>query len=442
MRSNAGKRSKSGARRRCRRASRSCRARAGVGGAARRHGRAPRSAPGSTAFARDRSQNAGEDDAKRGMRRRRAPGRSTSRQAIARTTTDARLRPNADDDPAPVDEVEGVVDGVPVGPAPPESTTDERNGARDRPLPEPRDPASRHAATAPPQPGARRPLVDAAQPPRDVRPGIALDARAAAPRRRALRGAARRQAARRPPRRAPRGRPGGTATDVSARHHVAVPRDVGSDDRQRARERAREHHPEALAAERRRHERLGRRELRRQLVLAAGSRARRSRRPDTRRRVSSSRTASGSAPQIRSRGSCARVDLRPRAQEHLQPLSRLLAAGEDDRVLPPARLGVIRDQDAVRDDLVLARSQRAADARACSETAIRWSTRSIRKPQHVQSRSRIQPSSPRRVVVTTIGQSRAPARRRRASASSARADAARRSALAPAPGGSGRSSAG
>src|SRR5438552_1139890 len=47
-------------------------------------------------------------------------------------------------------------------------------------------------------------------------------------------------------------------------------------------------------------------------------------------------------------------ELRPRAQQDLEPLPRLLPAGEDDPVLAAARLRLRWDQDAVRDDLVLA----------------------------------------------------------------------------------------
>ena len=48
-------------------------------------------------------------------------------------------------------------------------------------------------------------------------------------------------------------------------------------------------------------------------------------------------------------------DLRPRAQQDLEALPRLLAAGEDDAVLAPARLDAVRDEHAVRNDLVVAR---------------------------------------------------------------------------------------
>ena len=52
---------------------------------------------------------------------------------------------------------------------------------------------------------------------------------------------------------------------------------------------------------------------------------------ETRSRVSSSRTASGSAPATRRRRPRAPVDLRPGPQEDVQPLARLLPAGERRR---------------------------------------------------------------------------------------------------------------
>ena len=80
------------------------------------------------------------------------------------------------------------------------------------------------------------------------------------------------------------------------------------------------------------------------------------------------------------------ADLRPGAEQHLQPLARLVAAGEDDRVLtlgrdPPRRGSARRSARPPR----APPSQRSAEARACSETAILWSTRSMRKPQTVHA---------------------------------------------------------
>ena len=98
--------------------------------------------------------------------------------------------------------------------------------------------------------------------------------------------------------------------------------------------------------------------------------------------MSRSRTASGSAPATREPEPGSPADLRPRAEQHVQTLARLLPPGEDDAVLAAAgwrRSGI---EHAVRDHLVLAR-QPARPATPCarSETAIRWSIRSMRKPQ-------------------------------------------------------------
>ena len=57
-------------------------------------------------------------------------------------------------------------------------------------------------------------------------------------------------------------------TDASGVKHLAVAGDVRRDDRQRAREGARQHHPEALLPERRRDERLRAEQRVRELVLA------------------------------------------------------------------------------------------------------------------------------------------------------------------------------
>ena len=62
-------------------------------------------------------------------------------------------------------------------------------------------------------------------------------------------------------------------------------------------------------------------------------------------------------------------------------------------VVAAARVGVRRDEHAVRDDLVVGRSVRGADSRACSETAMRWSSRSSRKPQRRACRA-VQRSAP------------------------------------------------
>ena len=74
---------------------------------------------------------------------------------------------------------------------------------------------------------------------------------------------------------------------------------------------------------------------------------------DSRSRAMSRRTASGSAPISRSRAPVRAVDLRPRPQQRREALARLLAADEDDGSLAAAGVGLRRDHDAVRDDLVV-----------------------------------------------------------------------------------------
>ncbi len=143
------------------------------------------------------------------------------------------------------------------------------------------------------------------------------------------------------------------------RHDVTVPRDVGRHDRRGTRERARQHHAEALAAERRRDERLRRQQLLGEPVLVeeaehldpvVGQPQARHQQPDAKRIGADHAQARARAP----------ADLRPRVQEHVQPLPRLVAAGEDEPVLASGRVRLLRDQHAVRDDLVVARIASAA----------------------------------------------------------------------------------
>src|SRR5581483_3370618 len=50
----------------------------------------------------------------------------------------------------------------------------------------------------------------------------------------------------------------------------------------------------------------------------------------------------------------ASADLRPRVQQDLEPLARLVPSGEDDSLLASGGICVRGDQHAVRNDLVLA----------------------------------------------------------------------------------------
>ena len=119
------------------------------------------------------------------------------------------------------------------------------------------------------------------------------------------------------------------------RQHLAVAGDVRRDDRKRARERPREHHAEALLPDRWRDERLRAEQRAGQLVLAeepddvdpvVGHAKPREEKP-YRQRIG----ARDGQPKPRPR-----ADLGPRPQQHLQPLPRLLAPGEDDPVLAAA----------------------------------------------------------------------------------------------------------
>ena len=80
---------------------------------------------------------------------------------------------------------------------------------------------------------------------------------------------------------------------------------------------------------------------------------------ETRSRLRRRRTASGSAPATVRRSPVRSSDLRPRSQQHLEALPRLLAAGEDDAVLALARRRRVRHEHAVRNHLVLARQPAA-----------------------------------------------------------------------------------
>ena len=134
------------------------------------------------------------------------------------------------------------------------------------------------------------------------------------------------------------------------RHDLTVALDVRRDDRRRARERARQHHPEALAAERRREERLGRAQEVGERVLreepddldpGVGHAEPGQQEPHGERVGARHDEPRAGAP----------VDLRPRAEKHVEPLARLVPPREDDGVLPARRVGLLGDEDAVRDDL-------------------------------------------------------------------------------------------
>ena len=138
------------------------------------------------------------------------------------------------------------------------------------------------------------------------------------------------------------------------RRHLAIPGNVRRDHGQGAGERTGQHHAEALAPERRRHERLRPRRADPSAPPGRGSRGCRCPSSGTRSRVSRSLTARGSAPQIWSRA----------------PLRRWISGQARSRTCSPFRVSCrpanvtvcsrprgidgVGDEDAVRDDLVVA----------------------------------------------------------------------------------------
>ena len=185
--------------------------------------------------------------------------------------------------------------------------------------------------------------------------------------------------------------------------HLSIAGDVRRDGGERARERAREHHAEALLPDRRRDERLAAQERVRELVLAQEA--------DDVDPVVGDAEPGEEEPNRERVGTCDRepepgaaMDLRPGAKQHLQALSRLLSPGEDDPVLAVAGRRRLRGRGRRSES---PRTRRAASDSATrfarSETAMRWSIRSMRKP-HTCTPYFIQPSSPDAWNVATIGQ--------------------------------------
>ena len=202
--------------------------------------------------------------------RERLPDRQPPRQRPEERRHDVEQK--REDDPAPDDDLERIEDASPLGPAPPEDV--EREDERDdsdsglRPARPPHAPA---------RASCRASLRDARSRSRRRRPPRA------ASRSRATRSARRRARAPLHPCAARRGSSSTSAHTASAsacgssggdgdgglgRQHLAVAGNVRRDRRERARERAREHHAEALLADRRRDERLRAEQRLRQLVLA------------------------------------------------------------------------------------------------------------------------------------------------------------------------------
>ena len=155
------------------------------------------------------------------------------------------------------------------------------------------------------------------------------------------------------------GSPGGTLRPVFARHDVAVSLDVGGDDRRRARECARS----APSRSSRRRATARPSPSRRAALPSAAPGGRKPRisipSDGVRSFAIRSLTASGSAPITRRRRAGPAVDLRPGAEQDRQALAGLLAPDEEDAVLAAGRVGLGRDQHAVRDHLVVARASTA-----------------------------------------------------------------------------------
>ena len=200
----------------------------------------------------------------------------------------------------------------------------------------------------------------------------------------------------------------------------------------RAGECAREHHAEALAAERRSDEQPSRvSSSSRKGRPGRGSRATSIPSSDTRSASGAAARDSGSAPTMRSRRAGRRWISGQARSSTGSPLRGSCRPTNTMRCSRPPGSASSRDEDAVRDDLVVAREPALADSRAISETAIRRSIRSTRKPQ--TGIGELHPAE----VAATRGTWRRPARayereRRDAGspASSARAGAGRRSAPA------------
>ena len=260
------------------------------------------------------------------------------RHESARKSVETTFSANASTIQLQIDEAKCFPDGAPIRAAPPEDGQREEDEEEDEgglsPRAAPGDPKRGHAARASSRAASRHLLVDPLEPARDLGPGVALDCERPS-------SLAERDAARLVLDECRDGvgeRSGVAGRDRDRRgaiEDLAVPRDVRRDGRQRAREGAGQHHPEALLAERGRDERLSAEQRPREVGLAqeaddvdalVGDAEARDQEPD-RKRI----RARDRQPEPRST-----PDLRPRAQQHLEALPRLLAPGEDDPVLPLA----------------------------------------------------------------------------------------------------------
>src|SRR5918994_920154 len=125
---------------------------------------------------------------------------------------------------------------------------------------------------------------------------------------------------------------------------------------------------------------------------------------ETRSRVSRSRTASGSAPAIRRRAPVRRRISGHARKSTCSPFRGSWRPANTSRCSRPPGSTSSGMSTPFGTISYSPGSQRCADSRACSETAIRRSSRSSRKPQTGVA-SRIQPRSPLAWCVPTIGPS-------------------------------------
>ena len=262
-----------------------------------------------------------------------------------------------EDDPAPDDDLERVEDASPVRAAPPDD--DEREHERresDEALRPARPPHAQHRLHAARAFATRNPRdarVHLFEPLRDRRPRVLLDGE---------------RAGRVTHRRAPwlvgdeRADGIGERVRIVRRHgdggllcqHLAVAGNVRRDSREPARERPREHHAEALLADRRRDERLRAEQRPRQLVLAEEAD---DVDPVVRDAKAREQEAHGERVGAGNRQAQARspMDVGPGAKQDLEPLARLLSPGEHDAVLASARRRRRGNEHAVRNHLVVTR---------------------------------------------------------------------------------------
>ena len=143
---------------------------------------------------------------------------------------------------------------------------------------------------------------------------------------------------------------------------------------------ARQHHPEGLAAERRRDLHLRAQQLVRQVVVRQHAEDVDAFVGDALARQHEAHRERIGADEAQARAG-APADLRPGAQQHVHALARLVPPDEDDVVLAPCGSASGGMRTPFGTISYSPGSQRCAGARACSETAIRRSIRSARKPQ-------------------------------------------------------------